>query len=82
MKVKAVVERFEGDKSVILLGGREKQLVVARRELPPGTKEGQRLKVNIENGVLVAAELDEEETATAKRRIAAKLAALRRQDGH
>lgn len=82
MKVKAVVDRLEGDKAIVLLGGREKQLVVARDRLPPGAKEGQWLKVKIENGVLVAAELDEEETATAKRRIAAKLAALRRQDGH
>ena len=82
MRLKAVVDRFEGDKAVVLLGEGEKQLVVARDRLPAGAKEGHWLKVDMEGDVLVAAELDKEETASAERRIAAKLAALRRQDRH
>jgi len=80
MYVKAVVDRFEGDKAVILVGEEEEQLVVDRGKLPPGTKEGDWLKADVQDDVLLAAELDPEETANAQARIADKLAALRRGD--
>jgi hypothetical protein len=39
MEEKAVADRFEGDKAVLLVGDRENQLVVDRAQLPPGTRE-------------------------------------------
>lgn len=80
MNVKAVVDRFEGDKAVILVGDEEEQLVVDRGKLPPKTKEGDWLKADVQDDVLLAAELDPQETASAQARIADKLAALRRGD--
>ena len=78
MYVKAVVDRFEGDKAVILVGEEEELLVVDRGKLPHGTKEGDWLKADVQDDVLLAAELDPEETATAQARIADKLEGLRR----
>jgi hypothetical protein len=78
MTTKAVVDRFEGQQAVLLLEGGQEQLVVPRKSLPPGTKEGYWLQVVIENGMLVSAVIDEEETARAEQRIAEKLDRLRR----
>ena len=75
---KAVVDRFEEDKAVILVGEEEEQLVVERRQLPPGTREGHWLRVCVQDDRLVRAEIDEEETNRARERIADKLARLRR----
>ena len=80
MNVQAVVDRFEGDKAVILVGEEEQELVVERGKLPAGTKEGDWLKADVQDDVLLAAELDPEETARVEARIAEKLAALRRGD--
>jgi len=78
MNAKAVVDRFEEDKAVILVGDEEEQLVVDRKQLPPGTREGHWLRVEVRDDVLIDAEIDEEETARARERIASKLARLRR----
>ena len=78
MNVQAVVDRFEGDKAVILVGEEEEQLVVDRGKLPAGTKEGDWLKADVEDDVLLAAELDPDGTASARARIADKLERLRR----
>lgn len=80
MNVKAVVDRFEGDKAVVLIGEEEEALVVDRAKLPGGTKEGDWLKADVQDDVLIAAELDPEETARAQERIAEKLERLRRGD--
>ena len=80
MNVQAVVDRFEGDKAVILVGEEEQELVVERGKLPAGTNEGDWLKADVQDDVLLAAELDPEETARVEARIAEKLAALRRGD--
>lgn len=80
MSLKAVVDRFEDDKAVILVGEKEEQLVVDRHQLPPGTREGHWLRVCVQDDRLVAAEIDEEETNRARERIAEKLARLRRGD--
>jgi len=80
MSEKAVVDRFEGDKAVLLVGEDENQLVVDRRLLPAGTKEGHWLKVELKDGALVGAEIDQAETDAAKARIASKLDELRRGD--
>lgn len=78
MNVKAVVDRFEGDKAVVLVGEEEEALVVDRGKLPPETREGDWLKADVQDDVLLAAELDPEETANAQARIADKLERLRR----
>jgi len=78
MEEKAVADRFEGDKAVLLVGDRENQLVVDRAQLPPGTREGSWLRIEVEGNALVGAEIDEAETGRAEERIAAKLDELRR----
>lgn len=80
MEQKAVVDRFEEDKAVLLVGDQEDQLVVERAQLPPGTREGHWLRVEVQGDVLIRAEIDEAETGRTKARIAAKLERLRRGD--
>lgn len=80
MTEKAVVDRFEEDKAVLLVGDKEEQLVVGRGLLPPGAQEGHWLRIEMNEGVLVQAEIDEEETEQARARIASKLDDLRRGD--
>ena len=78
MKVKAVIDRFEGDKAVVLVGEEQDRLVVPRAELPNDAKEGDWLIADVEDDRILSAELDHDETARAKERIAEKLARLRR----
>ena len=78
MKIKGVVDRFEGDQALILLGDEEEQLVMERAQLPPGTREGHWLQIELVDDVPVRIEIDEEETARTERRIAAKMNMLRR----
>jgi hypothetical protein len=78
MNVQAVVDRFEGDKAVVLVGEEEEELVVDRGKLPSGTREGDWLKADVQDDVLLAAELDPQGTANARARIAEKLERLRR----
>lgn len=78
MRQKAVIDRFEEDQAVLLVGDKERKLVVPRQSLPKGAKEGHWLKVELEGNNLVSAAIDQEETAKAKQRIAEKLARLRK----
>ena len=78
MNDKAVVDRFEEDKAVLLVGDRGEHLVVERTLLPPGTREGHWLQVEIVDGRVIQAEFDEEETQKVQARIANKLDELRR----
>jgi hypothetical protein len=48
MKITAVVDRFEGDKAVLLLADETKQTVFPRVCLPLEAKEGDHLTVTIE----------------------------------
>jgi hypothetical protein len=77
---KAVIDRFEGDVAVLLVGDKERQVVVPRKSLPAGVKEGHWLKVELDGDNLVSAVIDAEETAKMKQRIAGKLEQLRRGD--
>jgi hypothetical protein len=76
--VDAVIDRFEEDKAVILLGEEEKVLVVDRSRLPQGAGEGDWLMVDVREGRLVAATIDAEATEQARARIRDKLERLRR----
>ena len=80
MKVKAVIDRFEGDIAVLIVGDDEKRMEVSRKLLPKKAKEGHWLQVEIENGVIGGVIIDEEETNKAKLRIAEKLERLRQGD--
>jgi len=78
--MKVVIDRFEGDFAVLIAKEDERRLNVLKKLLPQQSKEGSWLQVDIQNGEVISAEMDEEETANAKQRIADKLALLRRGD--
>jgi hypothetical protein len=76
----AVVDRFEGELAVLLVGDERQPFDVRRSHLPPGTREGQWLRVEIADGQLLGVSWDDQATAAAQERIAARLARLRRGD--
>ncbi len=76
--MKAVIDRFEGDLAVLILEGSQERVNVHAGQLPKKSKEGSWLQVEIENGEVRKAVIDEDETAKAKERIAEKLERLRR----
>jgi hypothetical protein len=78
MKTKAVIDRFEGEKAVLLVGEEQDRLVVLKSFLPKGAKEGDWLKVDVEDDRVLSASIDADETTAAKSRIAEKLEQLRR----
>ncbi len=78
MQAKGVIDRFEGEHAILLLGENSERLIVPITSLPAETKEGDWLLLVIEAGVVKNAIIDEEETNKAKDRIAEKLAKLRR----
>jgi hypothetical protein len=71
----AVVDRVEGHIAVLLVD--HLPLNVPLDELPRGTKEGSYLQVEIRDGEIVSAMLDEQATNAARARIEAKLERLR-----
>ena len=78
MEKTAVIDRIvDGSKAVLLVGEEEDELVVAVDELPPQAKAGQWLRVRLEGDRLVAAAIDQAETAQVEARIDDKLARLR-----
>lgn len=79
-QVKAVIDRFEDEHAVLLIGEAQTQIVVLRWSLPKGVCPGQWLKVEIDGETLISANIDEEETDKTKQRILDKLAALKRGD--
>ena len=80
MKTKAVIDRFEGDKAVLLVGEKQDRLVVLKSFLPKGAKEGDWLQVDVKDDRVLSAVIDSDATAAAKNRIADKLAKLRREE--
>jgi hypothetical protein len=73
-----VIDRFEGEYAVILVGQAQRPLDVARAILPPTAREGDWLRIQFVDHQVTAIELDLETTAAVRRRIQAKLARLRR----
>ncbi|MBQ7516169.1 MAG: DUF3006 domain-containing protein [Schwartzia sp.] len=70
MTIQAVIDRYEGDRAVLLLGEKESaSAVFPSAFLPPGTDEGDHLKITITR--------DRRATARAGREAASLLAALR-----
>lgn len=70
--VRAVVDRLEGSKAVLLVGDKEQTVNFPKCFLPPATKEGQYLKINIE--------FDEVYTKQAEDEAAKLLADLKQQN--
>jgi hypothetical protein len=73
-----VIDRFEGDYAILFIAGSDESLSVLRDELPAGANAGDYLKIELEDGVAIQVECDEEATDEARRRIQAKLDRLRR----
>ncbi|MDN5271834.1 DUF3006 domain-containing protein [Chloroflexus sp. MS-CIW-1] len=73
-----VIDRFEGEYAVILVGEAQRPLDVARAALPPTAREGDWLRIQFVDHQVTAIELDPESTAAARRRVQAKLERLRR----
>ncbi len=75
---KAVIDRFEEDIAVLLIGDGERRVEIHRTTLPEGCEEGTWLKVDVEGVEVKKMEIDLEETSEARNRIAEKLAKRRR----
>jgi DNA polymerase III delta prime subunit len=78
--MKAVIDRFEGEYAILIMGDDEHRVNVSRKFLPKEAKEGHWLQLDIVGDEVSNIELDEQETEKAKQRIAEKLARLRRGD--
>ena len=78
--MKAVIDRFEGDYAILIVGDDEQRLNIPRKELPKDAKEGSWLQLDIVGGQPRNITLDEKETESARQRIADKLAHLRKGD--
>ena len=78
--MKAVIDRFEGEFGVLIVGEDQQRMNVLKKLLPKKSKEGDWLQVEIQNGEVISAVIDKEETANVKQRIAEKLEQLRRGD--
>jgi hypothetical protein len=75
----AVIDRFEGNLAILLVGEDEKVVNVPRSALPKRVREGQWLKVRLtdDGDRLESAERDPKATAAARKRIADKLARIK-----
>lgn len=78
--MKAVIDRFEAEFAVLIVGDDERRMNVLRKLLPKRVKEGQWLQVEILDDQVCNITIDDQETELARQRIADKLAALRRGD--
>lgn len=70
MGMKAVVDRFEGELAVLLVGEDEIEFVVPRSELPTGTDPGTWLRIELA--------IDRRASAAAEERVGEKMDQLRR----
>ena len=77
MKTKAMIDRFEGDLVVLLVGEEQDRLEVNKSILPMGAKEGDWLQVDVKDDRIFSVTADPEGTADAKKRILDKLGILR-----
>ena len=81
MKTKAVIDRFEGDFAILFVKENNQRLDVPRKSLPSNATEGSWLEVEVKDGKIVQAALDEQETEETRARIAAKFERLKK-GGH
>ena len=76
--MKAVIDRFEAEFAVLIVGEDERRMNVLRSLLPEQAKEGQWLLLDVVGGEVRNVSVDEQAAGAAKQRIADKLAALRK----
>jgi hypothetical protein len=69
-KIKAVIDRFEGDNAVLLVGEDEQEYIVPRASLPSNAVQGLWLLVELEQDRVMNAVIDDEEMAKVKERLA------------
>ena len=74
----AVIDRFEGEYAVLLVAGSNTPINVLRQDLPEDLREGDYLKIELDNGKVIQVEYDRQSTEAARQRIQAKLDRLRR----
>jgi len=72
-----MIDRFEGDLAVLLVGEQQDRLEVNKSMLPIGAKEGDWLQVEVKDDRVFSATADPKGTADAKNRILDKLGILR-----
>ena len=72
-----MIDRFEGDLAVLLVGEEQDRLEVNKSMLPIGAKEGDWLQVDVKDDRIFSATADPKGTADAKKRILDKLTQLR-----
>jgi hypothetical protein len=74
----AVIDRFEGELAVLLIGPERRVLDLPRAMLPAGAREGSYVTIELAGDQLQQIALDEQATAAARQRVQDKLARLRR----
>jgi hypothetical protein len=77
---KAVIDRFEGEYAILLVGQEQRKMDVLRSKLPKGAKEGSWVLIQIVDDDVANMVLDKEETELVRTRISDKLARLRRNE--
>jgi hypothetical protein len=78
--MKAVIDRFEGDYAILIVGENEQRLNVPRKQLPSKAKAGAWLKLDMVGGQPTNIAIDDQATTQALQRIGDKLAHLRKGD--
>ena len=78
MKEDAVIDRFEEDKAVLLVGKLQTLLIVDRNQLPEFSKEGDWLEIELENDELNSAAQKPETTEQKRKAILEKMERLRK----
>ncbi len=76
----AVIDRFEGEIAVVLIGETQRPFDVPRSQIPPEAREGQWLRVEVQGDQVVRVEIDAQASEAAQARIQEKLERLRRGD--
>ncbi len=74
---KAFIDRFEEDIAVLIVGDDERKVNVPRRSLPEGAAEGDWRQVDFQEGTLISAKLDREESQQRKQQVEDLLRELR-----
>ena len=74
----AVIDRFEGNFAILLVGDEQKPLTIERTFLPAKAKDGTWLQITIENGIVTQAVIDPQKTNQMAETIAEKMERLRK----
>ena len=78
MKTQAVIDRFEGNKVVILVGKEQDRLIVPKTSIPKSAKVGDCLIVDVRDDRIISAEINTQATEATRNRVKDKLNKLRK----